>query len=88
MSIAQQLYEGVDMGSEGAEGLITYMRTDSTRITPEAIQEARKFIQSKFGKDFIPEAPRQYSSKKNTQDAHEGIRPTNIEHPLRGLKTI
>ena len=56
MSIAQQLYEGVDMGEEGREGLITYMRTDSTRISPEAIQEVRKYIKETFGATFLPEA--------------------------------
>lgn len=81
MSIAQKLYEGIDMGNEGAEGLITYMRTDSTRLAPEAITEARNFIQQKFGPDFLPESPKYYSSKKSAQDAHEAIRPTNLQHP-------
>lgn len=80
MNIAQSLYEGVDLGNEGAEGLITYMRTDSVRIEPEALQEARKFIVQTYGKEFIPEEPRQYSTKKSAQDAHEGIRPTNLAH--------
>ncbi len=81
MSIAQKLYEGIDMGNDGAEGLITYMRTDSTRIAPEAISEARNYIQEKYGPDFLPESPKFYSSKKSAQDAHEAIRPTNLQHP-------
>src|SRR3989344_4913048 len=78
MRIAQELYEGIDMGSEGTEGLITYMRTDSVNIAPEAISAARKFIQSHFGPEYLPEHPRFYASKKTAQEAHEGIRPTNI----------
>lgn len=81
MGIAQSLYEGVDLGKEGAEGLITYMRTDSVRLAPEALQEARQYIQKKFGDPFVPEAPVFYSSKKSAQDAHEAIRPTNLAHP-------
>jgi DNA topoisomerase I len=81
MSVAQKLYEGIDMGNEGAEGLITYMRTDSTRIAPEAISEVRSYIQEKYGPDFLPESPKFYSTKKSAQDAHEAIRPTNLQHP-------
>lgn len=76
MSIAQGLYEGVDLGAEGPEGLITYMRTDSVRIAPEAIAEARQFIQQEYGADFIPTEAKVYSSQKTAQDAHEAIRPT------------
>jgi len=78
MGIAQSLYEGIDMGSEGSEGLITYMRTDSVNIAPEAIQSARKYIQNHFGKEYLPDQPRIYASKKTAQEAHEGIRPTNL----------
>lgn len=81
MSIAQKLYEGIDMGNEGAEGLITYMRTDSVRVAPEAISEARNYIQNNYGPDYLPESPKFYSSKKSAQDAHEAIRPTNLQHP-------
>ncbi len=82
MEIAQGLYEGVDLGQEGAEGLITYMRTDSVRIAPEALGEARSYIQKEFGEEFLPESPRFYSVKKSAQDAHEAIRPTSIHrHP-------
>lgn len=86
MSIAQSLYEGVDLDSEGAEGLITYMRTDSVRLAPEAVQEARSFISSHYGKEYLPGAPRTFSSKKTAQDAHEAIRPTNINHPPEVVK--
>lgn len=81
MNIAQGLYEGIDMGKSGTEGLITYMRTDSVRIEPGAINAARTFIQKEFGKDYLPEKGRQFSTKKNSQDAHEAIRPTNLNHP-------
>jgi len=80
MSIAQQLYEGLDLGNEGTEGLITYMRTDSVRVEPSAIEEARQHIGKRFGKEFLPQKPRSYTSKKNSQDAHEAIRPTNLHH--------
>ncbi len=80
MSIAQQLYEGLDLGNEGTEGLITYMRTDSVRVEPPAINEARRHIETRFGKEYLPEKPKFYSSKKNSQDAHEAIRPTNLYH--------
>lgn len=78
MSIAQGLYEGIDMGKEGSEGLITYMRTDSVNIAPEAISNARKYILSHFGREYLPDQPRVYASKKTAQEAHEGIRPTNL----------
>jgi DNA topoisomerase-1 len=80
MSVAQQLYEGIDLGSsEGTVGLITYMRTDSTRISPIAQEEAREYISGKYGPTYIPETPRNYVKKNsNAQDAHEGIRPSSI----------
>lgn len=78
MSVAQQLYEGVDLGKEGTVGLITYMRTDSTRISPVAQEEALAFIGEKYGKDYVPETPKVYVKKNsNAQDAHEAIRPTS-----------
>lgn len=80
MSIAQSLYEGVDLGNEGAEGLITYMRTDSVRIAPEAIEEARQYIIKTYGKEFVPAQPKSYQTNKSAQDAHEAIRPTNLRH--------
>ncbi len=78
MSIAQQLYEGVDLGKEGTVGLITYMRTDSTRISSFAQQEAKEYILQNFGKEYIPNFFRDYSKKKGAQDAHEAIRPTSV----------
>lgn len=79
MSVAQQLYEGVDLGKEGTVGLITYMRTDSTRISPVAQEEAKGFIENKYGPSYFPEEPRIYLKKNsNAQDAHEAIRPTSV----------
>jgi DNA topoisomerase-1 len=80
MRIAQRLYEGVELGGEGAVGLITYMRTDSTRIGPEALQEVRQFIGERFGKPYLPDSAITYPSKKGAQDAHEAIRPTALSH--------
>jgi DNA topoisomerase-1 len=77
MNIAQGLYEGIDMGPE-TEGLITYMRTDSVNIAPEAISNARKYILNQFGPEYLPDQPKIYASKKTAQEAHEGIRPTNL----------
>jgi len=79
MSIAQKLYEGMDIKGYGSVGLITYMRTDSTRISDEAQAGAKAYIETTFGKQYYPETPRVYKGKKNTQDAHEAIRPTVIE---------
>jgi DNA topoisomerase-1 len=81
MAIAQGLYEGVDLGEMGPQGLITYMRTDSTRVSAEAIDRVRQFIGSQYGADYVPEKPNFYASKKGAQDAHEAIRPTNMELP-------
>lgn len=86
MNVAQTLYEGVDLDSEGAEGLITYMRTDSVRLSPEAVQEARNFILSQFGKDYLPDQPKAYSTKKSAQDAHEAIRPSSLKYPPEKIK--
>ena len=78
MMIAQQLYEGVVLGRHGATGLITYMRTDSTRISPLAIDEARGYLGAEYGKEYIPTRPNVYVMGKKAQDAHEAIRPTSI----------
>ncbi|GGA39825.1 type I DNA topoisomerase [Paenibacillus physcomitrellae] len=89
MSVAQQLYEGVDLGKEGTVGLITYMRTDSTRIAESAQGEAKAFIVEKYGEAFAPETPRQYVKKAaNAQDAHEAIRPTSIERDPDSVKAF
>jgi len=83
MQIAQGLYEGIDLGKTGADGgpvgLITYMRTDSTRLSPDAVEAAREYVVEKHGKAFIPAQPNVFKSKKNAQDAHEAIRPTSLE---------
>lgn len=78
MSVAQQLYEGLEMGPGEPVGLITYMRTDSTRIAQEAILEARELIQEQFGKEYVPAKPHVFKNKKKVQDAHEAIRPTSV----------
>lgn len=78
MMIAQQLYEGLEVSGHGTVGLITYMRTDSTRVSDEAKTEARKVIADKYGENYLPEKPRVYATKKNSQDAHEAIRPSYI----------
>ncbi|GBE40747.1 DNA topoisomerase 1 [bacterium BMS3Bbin09] len=77
MLVAQQLYEGIELGGEGSTGLITYMRTDSVKIADEAQQEARVLITSEFGKDYLPSKPPVYKSKKSAQEAHEAIRPAS-----------
>ncbi len=80
MSIAHQLYEGVDLGEEmGRLGLITYMRTDSTYISPEAINDGRNFIRKRFGDAYVPEKANMFADKKNAQAAHEAIRPTDVD---------
>jgi DNA topoisomerase-1 len=82
MMIAQQLYEGVELPGEGAVGLITYMRTDSTRVSDQALGEVRQFIGSAFGPDYVPEKPNYFRAKADAQDAHEAIRPTSMQyHP-------
>jgi DNA topoisomerase-1 len=77
MGVAQRLYEGVELGPEGSTGLITYMRTDSPRVAPEAIEGAREWIGKNMGKQYLPESPNVYKGKKDAQDAHEAIRPTD-----------
>src|SRR6188508_778314 len=78
MMIAQQLYEGIELpGDVGTVGLITYMRTDSTRVSEQALTEVREFIGEKYGPDYVPEKPNLYRAKKDAQDAHEAIRPTS-----------
>jgi DNA topoisomerase-1 len=80
MMIAQQLYEGVEIPGEGSVGLITYMRTDSTRVSDQALTEVREYIGSKFGADYVPEKPNMYRAKADAQDAHEAIRPTSMQY--------
>jgi DNA topoisomerase I len=83
MMIAQQLYEGIELPGEGAIGLITYMRTDSTRVSEQALTEVRQFIGETFGPDYVPEKPIFYKTKKDAQDAHEAIRPTSTTAQFR-----
>jgi len=78
MMLAQRLYEGIEIGKEGAVGLITYMRTDSTRISDDAIRDVRDYITERYGSEFAPPAANVYKSKKDAQDAHEAIRPTSM----------
>jgi DNA topoisomerase I len=86
MMIAQRLYEGIDLGEEGSVGLITYMRTDSTRVADEALQEVRGHIASSFGEAYLPEKPIYYRSKKDAQDAHEAIRPSFVNRTPESIK--
>ena len=86
MAIAQQLYEGIDIEGEGTVGLITYMRTDSLRISEEAIASAREFIQGRYGKEYTPAQPHRYKAKASAQDAHEAIRPSNVHWTPEMLK--
>ena len=79
MRVAQQLYEGIDLGSMGSLGLITYMRTDSTHLSGEAVKEVRKYIEKHLGPDYLPGQTRFYASKKTAQQAHEAIRPTDVD---------
>jgi len=87
MQIAQGLYEGVDLGKDlGTVGLITYMRTDSTRVSPDALNAVREFIGNKYGKNNLPAEPNAFKSKKNSQDAHEAIRPTSLDYTPETVK--
>ncbi len=86
MAIAQSLYEGVDLGKQGAAGLITYMRTDSVRVSEESISWARSLIKEEYGKEYLPEKPNVYKTKSSAQDAHEAIRPTAPEHSPEKVK--
>lgn len=87
MQYAQKLYEGVELGKDEIVGLITYMRTDSVRVSNDAIEAARDFILKNYGKEFLPDSPKMYQSKKqNVQDAHEAIRPTNLKYTPEYVK--
>lgn len=82
MALAQQLYEGIELGHEGAVGLITYMRTDSVRVADHALQSVRSYIRDRFGNEYLPARPNLYRSRKGAQEAHEAIRPTSVaRHP-------
>jgi DNA topoisomerase-1 len=87
MRIAQQLYEGVEMGREGAVALITYMRTDSTHLAPEALNSVRQHISDHFGADYLPEKPNFYAAGKRAQEAHEAVRPTDVNNRPEDVKS-
>ncbi len=86
MMIAQQLYEGIDIGKTRT-GLITYMRTDSTRVSPVAIGEARKYIEERYGLNYLPQSPNHFSNKKSSQDAHEAVRPVHVHYHPEEIKS-
>ncbi len=86
MQIAQQLYEGVDIAGEGSQGLVTYIRTDSTRISDEALGAVREMILNAYGQDYLPAEPNVYKTRKSAQDAHEAIRPTDIKRRPDDIK--
>jgi len=86
MTIAQQLYEGVELGDEGPTGLITYMRTDSTRVAESALHAVRDYIGENFGGEYLPKSANRYKARKGSQDAHEAIRPTYLDHPPDKIK--
>ncbi|MBR5547040.1 MAG: type I DNA topoisomerase [Clostridia bacterium] len=86
MQVVQQLYEGIDLGKAGTVGLVTYIRTDSVRVSEEAIQSVRAFIGEHFGNEYCPEEPNQYKGRKNAQDAHEAIRPTYMNQTPDSVK--
>ena len=86
MGVAQRLYEGVDLGKDGTVGLITYMRTDSTRVSDDAVKEAREYVHGKLGPKYLPEKPVVYKGKNDAQDAHEAIRPTHVEYTPESIR--
>ncbi len=88
MTIAQQLYEGISLGNKERRGLITYMRTDSVRISPEIIRECREYISEKYGSNALSESPNRYRSSKGSQDAHEAIRPVSTKLPPSSISTV
>ena len=86
MRIAQQLYEGIDLGPEGPVGLISYMRTDSVQVSADARGQAKNFILSHFGKEYLPDVPRKYKSRRDAQEAHEAVRPTSVARAPESVK--
>ncbi|QQS31790.1 MAG: type I DNA topoisomerase [Acidobacteriota bacterium] len=88
MTVAQRLYEGIELGTEGAVGLITYMRTDSTRVSDAALIDVRGFVENNYGESYLPAKPNIYRSKKDAQDAHEAIRPTDVTRTPESLSDI
>ena len=86
MMLAQKLYEGIELGEEGRVGLITYMRTDSTRLSDDAVGEVREYIYGNYGKEYVPHEARLFKKGKSSQDAHEAIRPTSTSYAPKAVK--
>jgi DNA topoisomerase I len=86
MMLAQKLYEGIELGEEGRVGLITYMRTDSTRLSDDAVRQVREFIYENYGKEYVPHEPRLFKKGKGSQDAHEAIRPTSLAQTPKAVR--
>jgi len=88
MGLAQRLYEGVELGDEGPTGLITYMRTDSTRLSEDAVKDVRAWIVDRYGAASCPAEPNIFKSKKSAQDAHEAIRPTSMQYDPETVRRL
>ncbi|MCW2277954.1 DNA topoisomerase-1 [Heliophilum fasciatum] len=88
MMVAQQLYEGIDLGEEGTVGLVTYIRTDSVRVADTALADVRDYIGQRFGADYVPEEARVFPTKSRSQDAHEAIRPTSLERVPEAMRSV
>ena len=86
MQVVQQLYEGVDLEGEGTQGIVTYIRTDSVRVSQEALDAVRAYIPERFGAEYLPESPNEFKGRRNAQDAHEAIRPTDINRTPESIK--
>ena len=86
MQVVQQLYEGVDLEGEGTQGIVTYIRTDSVRVSEEALQAVRAYIPERFGAEYLPETPNEFKGRRNAQDAHEAIRPTDVTRTPDSIK--
>ncbi len=86
MQVVQQLYEGVDLEGEGTQGVVTYIRTDSVRVSQEALDAVRAFIPERFGAEYLPETPNEFKGRRNAQDAHEAIRPTDVTRTPESIK--
>ena len=86
MQVVQQLYEGVDLEDEGTQGIVTYIRTDSVRISEEALSAVRAYIPERFGEEYLPETPNEFKGRRNAQDAHEAIRPTDVRRTPESIK--
>ena len=87
MQVVQQLYEGVDLEGEGTQGIVTYIRTDSVRVSQEALSAVRAFIPERFGPDYLPETANEFKGRRNAQDAHEAIRPTDVNRTPESIKS-